>query len=130
MKPALLYRIASALLVVFAASHTLGFLTFSASSAEGRGVQQAMNDIHFQFMGVNCSYGGFYIGFGLLFTAYFLFSAFLAWHLGALAGKDPQAIGALGWGFFTVQLANLALSWIYFFPAPAAVSALAALCLG
>ena len=130
MKATLLYRLASGLLVVFAASHTYGLLTFRASSPEVRGVRQAMNDVHFQFMGVDCSYGGFYIGFGLLFTAYLLFSAFLAWHLGGLARKNPQTIGALGWSFFTVQVANLALSWMYFFPAPAVVSALAALCLG
>lgn len=89
-----------------------------------------MSGVHFQLMGINCSYGGFYIGFGLLFTAYLLFSAFLAWHLSGLARKNPQTIGVLGWSLFTVQVANLALSWIYFFPAPVAVSALAALCLG
>ncbi len=130
MKPTLLYRIASGLLVVFAASHTYGLLSFQASSPEVRGVREAMNDIHFQLMGANCSYGGFYIGFDLLMTAYLLFSAFLAWHLGGLARKNPETIGALGWSLFTVQLLNLVLSWMYFFVAPVAVSALAADCLG
>ncbi len=128
MKPTLLYRIAAGLLVVFAASHTYGLLTLT--SPEVRGVREAMNDVHFQLMGTNCSYGGFYIGFGLLFTAYLLFSAFLAWHLGSLARKNSEAIGALGWSLFTVQVVNLVLSWIYFFPAPVVVSALAAVCLG
>jgi hypothetical protein len=130
MKPTPLYRIASGLLVVFAASHTYGLLTFRALSPEGRGVRQAMDEVHFQLMGADCSYGGFYTGFGLLFTAYLLFSAFLAWHLGGLARKNPQTIGALGWSFFMVQVANLALSWIYFFPAPVVVSTLATFCLG
>jgi hypothetical protein len=130
MKPTLLYRIASGLLVVFAASHTSGLLTFNASTPEVRGVREAMDNVHFQFMGANCSFGGFYIGFGLLFTAYLLFSAFLAWHLGGLARKNPQAIGALGWSFFAVQAASLALSWTYFFIAPVAISALVAVCLG
>ena len=128
MKPTLLYRIAAGLLVVFAASHTYGLLTLT--SPEVRGVREAMNDVHFQLMGTNCSYGGFYIGFGLLFTAYLLFSAFLAWHLGGLARKNPETIGALGWSLFTVQVVNLVLSWMYFFPAPVVVSALAAVCLG
>jgi hypothetical protein len=48
--------------------------TFKSSSPEVRGVREAMNAVHFQFMGTDCSYGGFYIGFGLLFTAYLLFS--------------------------------------------------------
>ncbi len=89
-----------------------------------------MDSVHFQLMGANCSYGEFYIGFGLLLTAYLLFSAFLAWNLGDLARKTPQTIRALAWSFFTVQVANLALSWIYFFLAPAAISALVAVCLG
>ncbi len=130
MKPILLYRVASGLLLVFAASHTSGLLTFKADSPEARGVREAMNNVHFQFSGADCSYGNFYIGFGLLFTAYLLFSAFLAWHLGGLARKTPQTIRTLAWSFFTVQVATLALSWMYFFLPPAAISALVAVCLG
>jgi hypothetical protein len=118
MKPTFLYRIASGLLVVFAASHTYGLLTFKAASPEARAVREAMNNVHFQFMGADCSYGNFYIGFGLLFTAYLLFSAFLAWHLGGLARKTPQTIGTLAWSFFTVLVATLALSWMYFLACP------------
>jgi hypothetical protein len=44
--------------------------------------------------------------------------------------KNPHTIGVLAWSFFTAQVANLALNWMYFPPAPVAVSALAALCLG
>jgi hypothetical protein len=130
MNATLPYRIASGLLVVFAASHTSGLLTFDESSSEVRGVREAMDHVHFQLMGSNCSYGGLYVGFGLLLTAYLLFSAFLAWHLGGLARRNPQAIGALAWSLFTVQVVNLALSWMYFFPAPVAMSALVAICLG
>ncbi|HYL04899.1 MAG TPA: hypothetical protein VE075_02605, partial [Thermoanaerobaculia bacterium] len=69
---------------------------------------------------------GFYVGFGLYVTVYLLFSAFLAWYLGDLAVRDPQAIGALGWAFFAVQVASFALSWIYFSAAPALFSGLVA----
>ena len=130
MKPTVLYRIAAGLLVIFAVGHTDGLLAFKASSSEARGVREAMDSIHFQVMGANSSYGGFYIGFGLLLTAYLLFSAFLAWHLGGLARTTPQTVRTLAWSFFVVQVANLALSWMYFFLAPAAISALAAVCLG
>jgi hypothetical protein len=54
----------------------------------------------------------------------------LAWHLGGLARKNPQTIRGLVWSFFTVQVVNLALSWMYFFLAPIAMSALVAICLG
>lgn len=76
------------------------------------------------------TYGEFYLDFGLFPTAYLLFSAFLAWHLGGLAQNDPQAIGALGWAFFAVQMVSLILSWVYFFVPPAVFSALVAACLG
>jgi hypothetical protein len=130
MKATSLYRIASGLLVIFAVTHTSGLLTFKSDSSQVPGVREAMDNVHFQFMGTNCSYGDFYIGFGLLLTAYLLFSAFMAWLLGDIARKTPQTIRGLAWGFFTVQIANLGLSWMYFFLAPAATSALVAVCLG
>jgi len=43
MKAVTLYRIASVLLVLFAAGHTFGFLKFKPSSAEGLAVRDAMN---------------------------------------------------------------------------------------
>lgn len=129
MKPALLYRIASGLLILFAVSHTVGLFS-KPPSAEASAARAAMNNAHFQFMGADCTYGQFFIGFGLLVTAYLLFSAFVALYLGNLAVKNPTAIGGLGWAFFMLQLANFALSWIYFFIAPVAVSALVAVCLG
>jgi hypothetical protein len=126
----LLYRIAAVLLILFAAGHTFGFLNFKPPTTEALAVRDAMNNVHFQLKGSNFSYGGFYVGFGLFVTVYLLFSAFLAWHLGALARDTPQAIRGLGWAFFVTQVASLALSWIYFSTAPAAFSALVAMCLG
>ena len=125
----LLYRIAAIVLVLFAAGHTFGFLTFRPSSAEGLAVYSAMNGVHFDFNGAVRSYSEFYTGFGLLVTAYLLFCAFLAWHLGNLATSQPQAIGVLAWAFVTVQLANLVLSALYFFLVPALLSAATLVCL-
>ncbi len=130
MNATLLYRIASVLLLLFAVGHTIGFLNFKPPTPEGVAVRDTMNNVHFQVRGGNFTYGGFYIGFGLFATAYLLFSAFLAWHLGGLAQNNPQAIGALGWAFFAVQVVSLVLSWVYFFVPPAVFSALVAACLG
>ena len=130
MKAVTLYRIASVLLVLFAAGHTFGFLKFKPSSAEGLAVRDAMNNVHFQVGGSTFTYGGFYTGFGLYITLYLLFSAFLAWHLGTIASNSPQAIGALGWVFCAVQVVSLILSWKYFSAAPAVFSAAVAICLG
>jgi len=106
------------LLVLFAAGHTFGFLKFKPPTPEGLAVRDAMRTVHFPVGGKSFSYGGFYTGFGLFVTAYLLFSAFLAWHLGALAATNHQSIGALGWAFSGVQVASLILSWIYFAPPP------------
>jgi len=130
MNVRLLYRIAAVLLVLFAAAHTVGFLTFTPATPEGVAVREAMNNVHFQAVTQSRSYGNFYRGFGLFVTAYLLFAAFLAWHLGNVAVKYPQAIGGLAWVFCGLQLASMVLSWIYFFPPPLIFSGLVAFCLG
>ena len=129
MNATLLFRIAAGLLVLFAVGHTLGFLGFKPATAEGLAVRDAMNAVQFEFKGAYYSYGRFYTGFGLTITAYLLFSAFLAWHLGALAASQPQSIGALAWAFVAVQLACLALSVTYFFLLPALLSGVVVICL-
>lgn len=129
MTATLLYRIAAVVLLLFAAGHTFGFLTFRPPSPEGLAVYEAMKSVHFEFDGAAHSYAGFYTGFGLTVTAYMLFSAFLAWHLGALAASQPRAIGTLAWAFAAVQLACLVLSVLYFFLVPILFSGAVAVCL-
>ena len=96
MKPSLLYRMAAVLYVLLATAHTVGFLRFVPPTPEGIAVRDAMFNTHFALHGGTFSYGGFYNGFGLSCSIYMLFAAFLAWHLGSLAKRDPAAIGALG----------------------------------
>jgi hypothetical protein len=70
------------------------------------------------------------VGFGLYVTAYLLFSALLAWHLGELATRSPEAIGILGWLLCGLQVTSVVLSVTYFSTAPALLSAILAACLG
>ena len=130
MTATLLYRIAAVLFLVFAAGHTLGFLKFKPPSAEGIAVRDSMESVRFQVGSSTRTYGDFYRGFGLFCTLYLLFFAYLAWHLGGMAQSSPQAVGALAWVFFAVQLVGVVLSWIYFLPPPVILSALAAICTG
>jgi len=130
MKPTLFYRIAAVLLLLFAAGHTVGFLRFVPPTAEGQAVRSAMHNVHFALGRGTYSYAGFYDGFGLTVSVYLVFSAFLAWHLGALARRRPEAIGALAWAFFATQAAQLVLSLVYFFTAPAIFSGVVVACLG
>ncbi len=130
MRAAVLYKIASVLLLLFAAGHTFGFLHFTPPSVEGRAVYESMNSVHFQVKGSSFSYGGFYRGFGLSITVNMLFLAFLSWYLGALAGSNPQASVALGWALCALHVVSVVLSWVYFSAVPATLSALVAICLG
>jgi hypothetical protein len=130
MKATWLYRIVAVIFILFAAGHTFGFLTFRPHSSEGAAVFDAMNNVSFEEDGARYSYGRFYRGMGLSCSVAMLFSAFIAWHLGSLAKQLPQAIGALGWVFFAVQVAGVYLSWQYFGPPPMVFSAALALALG
>jgi len=129
MTAKLLYRTASGLLLLFAAMHTYGFMKFRPATNEGVALREAMDNVHFSVRGADFTYGGFYVGFGLSVTVYLLFSSFLAWHLGGLASRQPDAIGGLGWVFVALELVCVALAWRYFSAAPAALSALVAACL-
>ncbi len=130
MKATVLFKIASVLLLLFAAGHTVGFLSFKPPSVEGRAVYESMNNVHFQVKGSTFSYGGFYRGFGLSITVNTLFLSFLSWCLGALAGSNPRASATLGWALCALHLVSVGLSVIYFSAVPAALSALLAVCFG
>lgn len=130
MNPTLLYRIAAALLVPFAAGHTYGFLKFTPTSAEGRTAREAMNTVRMDIRSGSFTYGGFYRGVGLRVTAYLLFAAYVAWHLGTLARDQPAAIGALGWALTVVQAVCLSLSLRHVFVVPSLLSGIVLVCLG
>ena len=130
MNATLLYRIAAVLLILFAAAHTFGSLNFTPPTPEAVAVRDAMNNVHFQVGGSSYSYGNFYKGLTLSITAYLLFLAFLSWHMGGMAAKRPETIGALGWLFCALHLATLVVAWIYIAAAPAISSGLVGLCLG
>jgi len=129
VKPTLLYRIAAVLYVLLAAAHTVGFQRFVPPTADGVAVRDAMFNTHFALHGGTFSYGGFYLGFGISVGIYMLFAAFLAWHLGSLAKRDPSAIGALGIVFCAMQVAQLVVCLVYFFTAPIVFESVIALVL-
>jgi len=130
MSASLFYRIAAGLLVFFALAHTAGMQSTKSPSPEAYAVRQAMKDVHFRNMGSSNSFYGYYRGFGLSLSAYLLFAAFVAGHLGGLAKRNPAAIGGLGWALFAVQTVLFVLCCLYFFAAPIVTSGLIVVCLG
>ena len=129
MRPSLLYRTASVLLLLFAAGHTLGF----RRPTEGTGsasVAELMRSVHFTVQSYSRTYWDFYVGFGLFVTVFLLFSAVLSWQLG---GLRPEVFAttprAATWGLAICFLAVAILTWRYFFVAPGVFSTLITACL-
>lgn len=114
MKAVLWFRIASVLLLIFAAGHTVGFLTFKAATPDGQEVWSTMNNVRLPMGKSSFTYGNFYIGFGLFVSALFILEAFLAWYCGRLVSQYSAGAITLGWCLFVLQLVCLALSWRYF----------------
>ena len=96
MKAAIFYRIASVLLLLFAALHTFGFRQVDP----GWGVDStihSMQSSHFDLMGSNRSYWDLFVGFGLLFSVFLVFAAVLAWQLGGLNDQTLAPMRGAAW---------------------------------
>jgi hypothetical protein len=106
MKPSVLYRIASVLILVAAAGNTYGLLRFWQAVGP-------MPPVHFPLGHSGFSYAQVVLGLELFCSLCVLFGAYVAWHLGALARTTPQVIGALGWIFFAYQLVGVYISFIF-----------------
>ncbi|HXI96787.1 MAG TPA: hypothetical protein VNG04_11715 [Candidatus Acidoferrum sp.] len=129
MTPSLLYRIASVLLVLYAAGHTFGF-----QHVDPRwGVDDLIDRLRttrFTVQGrQGRSYWGFVLGFGYFCTVLMLFTALLAWQLGGLPRATLATIPVITWGFALSFLAATIVTWRYFFIAPITFSALVTICL-
>ena len=130
MKSATWFRIAFVVMLLMAAGHTFGFLTFRPATAEGQEVWEAMNSVHFAAKHGTYSYGEFYVGFGLFVSASYVFEAWLMWFLGRMAWRGVAEARAIAWALCGLQVVGVGLSLRYFAAAPAMLSLLAAVCLG
>ncbi len=126
-----LYRICSYLLVIFFLSHTFGgMLSHADHGVAADGVLSLMKSVDFEIMGSTVTWGGMYLGFGLLFSVFLLFSAVLTWHLGGLDEKARAALLPVSWALFASFVAVAVLGWVYFFIAPQIVGTVIVVLLG
>jgi hypothetical protein len=123
MKATTLYRIASALLLIWAAGNTYGLLNFWR-------VAGPMAPVLFPWGHSGFSYAQVVLGYLVFCSLCVLFAAYLAWHLANLARRTPQAIGALGWILFAYLLAGVYISWIFFSGFVLVLTAAIAICVG
>jgi hypothetical protein len=129
MKAAALCRIASVLMVLWAAGHTFGFRK-PDPEWKADSVIAAMQSLHFNAQGFSRTYWDFFVGFGLFVSVFLLFAAILAWQLGGLAASAKgSAIRGAAWTLAICFAALAILSWRYFFILPVVFSIVITLCL-
>jgi hypothetical protein len=128
MKASLLYRIASVLLLLFAAGHTLGFRQNNPDWGAGALID-SMRSIHFDAQGFNRTYWDFFSAFGLYFSVFLLFVAVLAWQLAALPEETFARMRGTAWALAICFVAITALSFRYAFTTPIVFSAVITMCL-
>ena len=128
MKPSLYYRIAAALLLLFAIGHTLGF----RQSDPAWGVEPllaSMRSIHFDVQGFSRTYWDLFLAAGFSVGVFYLFAAVLAWQLGALPSETLAKMRVTRWGFALCFAAITVVSWRYLFVLPIVFSLVVAVCL-
>lgn len=128
MKPAIWFRTASILMLLFAAGHTYGFLSFRPRSPEALAVWSAMNSVHFTESEDTFTYANFYTGFGLFVSASFCFIAALSWLLGSMAKRAPSDARLIAFFLTALQLVNIILAIKFFAIPQASFSAMSAIC--
>ena len=113
----LLY-IAAVLLLLFALGHTIGFLTFHPKTAVGQAAWIAMQTAVLM-PGHTNTWAGFYMGFGLFVTLFFVFAFVLA----RSSAEAPRVVATVTFALATTMLGSLVLSIAYFSMPPIVFSA-------
>src|ERR1700676_3034005 len=96
VKAPILYRIASVLLLLFAAGHTFGFRQ-NIPEWGADAVLGLMRSVHFDAQGFSRTYWDFFSAFGLFVSVFLLFAAVLAWLLGGLPAETLARVRSMAW---------------------------------
>src|ERR1700691_1350980 len=128
VKAPILYRIAFALLLLFAVGHTLGFRqsdpTWGVDALLG-----SMRSIHFEVQGFNRTYWDLFVAAGFSVGMFYLFAAILAWQLGGLPAETLALMRGIAWPFALCFAAITVVSWRYLFILPIVFSIVITVCL-
>jgi hypothetical protein len=128
LKPAIFYRIACGLLLIFAALHTVGFRQVDPAWGVGA-VVSSMQSTHFDLLGSQRTYWELFAGFGLLFSVLLAFAAVLAWQLSGLPHQTLALMRGTAWGLVACFAAVTLVCLRYAFIVPTIFSILILLCL-
>ena len=128
MKTVILLRIASMLSAVFCAGHAYASLAHLRDPGEAA-VFMAMQSYRLKLLWAVRTHWDFYRGFSLLFSVTLLLLAALLWQLSMMARVDPLATRPMVATLLVASLAFTVVGGMYFFFAPAAMSAAISVCL-
>ena len=113
------FRSASVLLFIFCVMHTGGgMLAQKSLGPASDAVFDAMKRVHFDFNGADCTWYGFWFGFGLTASIFLLLSAVVAWELERVPSELWPKLQIIAWAFVVSHVANTVLAWKYFFTGP------------
>src|SRR5712692_5273686 len=110
MKTRIILRIASIVMFLFAAGHSLGGLS-SWSPAGETDVLRAMRTVRFVAGGASRTYLDFYMGFGWTLSLSMLLQAVLLWQIAAIAYADTSRVRPMIASFFIITVASAWVSW-------------------
>jgi hypothetical protein len=127
MSSARLYRVASALFVLFAAAHFFGFRQVDPQWNMDATV--AAMKTTFQVQGQTRSYWDFFSGLGFFVSALLLFCVILAWQLGSVPADVRNRLRLVRWSFAACFVAVTIITWFYVGPLPTVVAGVVALVL-
>jgi hypothetical protein len=125
MTPSVLYRLAAALLVLFALGHQFGFRSVDPTW-NANAVVSSMQAVSFPVQGFTRTYWDFFSGFGFMVTLFFLFSAVLSWELARLPADTRTTLARSRWVFALSYVVVAIVSWVYFFVVPGAFATIIA----
>ena len=131
MKPKILLRIASFVILLHAIGHLFGMAGWtSAQTDEQKMVVHAMTDHRFAFMGAVHSFGDSFNGFGYIAEISLLLAAYFLWISGSFVITQPVISRKMSAALFVALSVQSVLEFIYFFPLAAIMTLVAAMATG
>ena len=125
MKNITSFKIAAVLAVLFCAGHTAGgMLSQRSLGPASDAVFAAMKSTHFVFNGADCTWYGFWFGFGLTVSVFLLLVAAAALTLDRVTPEAWPQVRPLSYALIVAMLCNGVVAFRYFFAGPTVISAL------
>ena len=129
MRPPILYRISSVLMVLFAAGHLFGFRQVDPRWGADA-VVAAMRTTRFDVNGFSRTYWDFFLGLGFCLDVFMLFLAVLSWQLAGLTADQLRILTLVNWALAVCFVMVAVVSWYYVALVPVVLASVIALCLG